>query len=223
MKERARLIIAAVILVVGLLAVYMLLLKPRQNELNDLRTQVAAEESTSSALQLELARLKSLQENSAELEADLTAIRQLVPTTDEVANFIFLVEETAEDSGVDFVDIAPQLPKPPPEGAALAEVRVNIGAGGGFFAVQDFLRRLYDLDRALRIDILDMTGAPAPDDNGTLVTVDVTARIFFELPAGASSTPVQPEQPTVGDPGTETPAPGGEASPPPGNTEEPAT
>ncbi len=218
MRERARLLIVGVLIFVMLLGVYMLLVRPRSNELATLRTQIEAERANGSALQVELARLESLRDNSAELEADLAAIRELVPRRHEVENMIFLIQKAADESGVDFVEIRPELPKQPPEGAALAEVRFSIQAGGGFFSVQDFMRRLYDLDRALRIDLLGLLGAEAPDGSGTTITLNLTARVFFELPAGGAvtttPTTTAPTTPTVGNPSPDPAAtPGTEATP----------
>jgi hypothetical protein len=79
------------------------------------------------------------------------------------------------------------VPKPPPEGAQVAEIRAVIGAEGDYFALQDFLRRLYDLDRALRIDNLAITSEEDQETDQLTVTLTATARIFFELPAGGAA------------------------------------
>jgi hypothetical protein len=76
-----------------------------------------------------------------------------------------------------------------------------IGAEGGYFALQDFLRRLYDLDRALRVDNLSVV-AGTEEVTGTAQppALLATARIFFELPAGGAVT-----APTTTPPATTTP------------------
>lgn len=204
MRGRARIAVTAGISVLIFLLLYMFLIRPRQGELNDLKLQVQNENNITTTLQLELERLRSLQEDAPQLEAELARIRELVPRKDDVANFIFLVQDAADEAGVDFVTITPELPKPPPEGAPLAEVRVAIGTGGGFFSVQDFLRRLYELDRALRIDLLSITrGADTLTEDATL-ELAITARIFFELPAGGGN--VAPTDATAPAPATPAPA-----------------
>jgi Tfp pilus assembly protein PilO len=206
----------AIVVVLALLFFFMI--RPRQGELGDLRTQVETEENTTTALQLELQRLQALQENEAELEATLAAIRELVPRNNQVPNFIFQTQDAADEAGVDFVSITPELPKTPPEGAALAEVRIAINAGGGFFSIQDFMRRLYELDRALRIDLVSMTGQADTETGEVEVNLDITARVFFELPAGGTnpapggtptdtSTPAPVDSPTPGADGTSSPPP----------------
>jgi Tfp pilus assembly protein PilO len=175
---------------------------------------------------VQLQALQQLQENAPELEAELQRIRQFVPTNHEVPNFIFQVQEAADESGVDFVQISPELPKQPaedPTGTTLAQVRITIGATGGYFAVQDFMRRLYELDRAVRIDTMSVAAggetSQGGDQSGTL-TVQMTTRIFFELPAGtvpgATGTVPAPTE-TVAPEGS----PGATAPADPGATEAP--
>ena len=174
-------IIAIVAGVVVCLLFYVLAIRPRQSELSSVRGQVADEEAKTGTLQSQLAQLEDLQRQAPKLEADLAEIRELVPEDDEVANFIFQVQESANAAGVDFVEITPELPRKPPETATLAQVRATLGAQGGYFAVQDFIRRLYDLDRALRIDGLSMAQISSASAD---VTFTGTARIFYELPEG---------------------------------------
>ena len=222
MSGRTRMIIAVALMILVLLLFFVFFIRPRQGKVADLNQQVEAENQRTVQLNAELQRLKSLQANAPRLQARLQKVRDLVPQSNQVPNFIFQVQEAADSSGVSFVSIAPELPKAPPEGASLAEVRLTIDAGGGYFALQDFIRRLYSLDRAVRIDTLTLTsnvagagtastsssseaGAAPPSTNGE-ITSSMTARIFYELPAGAStsstttttttSTPVPTPTPT---------------------------
>ena len=186
MNPRTRLILSIVGVIVLLAAFFFFFIRPRQGELADVRENVEAEESRTLQLTAELNRLQDLQANAPELQAELAKIRGYVPRDDEVPNFIFLVQDAANQSGVDFVQITPELPKPPPEGADLAEVRAQIGAGGGYFAIQDFIRRLHALDRAVRLDNLTLSASEG-EAGVTVLTMTTNARIFFEAPAGAST------------------------------------
>ena len=186
MTPRTRMILVGVGAALVCLLFYFFFIRGRQSDLQAVRDQVAAERSKTIELQAELARLEELQDQAPQLQAELAEIRQLVPRNHEVPNFIFLVQDAANEAGVDFVQITPELPDIPPEGAALAEVRATIGAGGGYFAIQDFVRRLYNLDRAVRIDNLTMSGGAAEGEDQagpTTVTFTGVARIFFETPA----------------------------------------
>lgn len=209
MNARTRLILAIVGAVLVVLLAYFLLIRPRQSELTEVKAEVAAEETRRIQLQADLDRLRALQQNEPELRADLDRIRALVPPEHEVPNFIFQVNQAANASGVEFVQITPELPKAPPEGAALAEVRITIGGNGGYFAIQDFVRRLYALDRAVRIDILTI----GTEDQEPGATLTLTARIFFEVPGGVTTTTTPTTAPVAPAPAVSPPAPAPAASP----------
>lgn len=182
---RGRLILAIVAAAVVCLLVFFFAVQPKRNELADLRAQVEAENAKTVQLQAELQRLQALQENAPELEAELARIRELVPVKPELPNIIFQIQEAANRAGIDFVTITPSLPKQPPEGAALSEIHMQLGAKGGYFAIQDFIRRLYDLDRAFRYDGFSL--AFESDAFPGLLRLDMTgtARVFYELPESA--------------------------------------
>jgi Tfp pilus assembly protein PilO len=188
-SSRTQTIVASVCVALVILAFSLIFIRGRRNELGVVRADIQAEQDRTQQLQTELARLEALRDNEPQLRARLEELRQFVPERDDVANFIFQVQNAADAAGVGFVQITPELPKPPPEGAPLGEVRATIGAKGGYFAVQDFIRRLYDLDRAVRIDGLTLTGTEDEQaaEEGR-IDVQLTSRIFFEPPAGAAAT-----------------------------------
>jgi Tfp pilus assembly protein PilO len=231
MSGRTRLILAIVVVVLFCLLLFMFVIRPRQSELSDVQAEVERAQSTQLQLQQQLEVLRDLQDRAPDLQADLEEIRGLVPQSAELPNFIFQVQEAANLSGVGVVQIQPELPKQPPEGAQLAEVRTILRAQGDYFAIQDFVRRLYDLDRALRIDTMALTepgagttttetgtatagGATAPDPGE--IEVNVAARIFFELPQGAAGAGGAGTTPTT--PTTPAPPPTDGASPAPQTT-----
>jgi Tfp pilus assembly protein PilO len=215
-SARARLILAIVAALLVSVAFYFLFIRSRQGELSDVRADIEAEEAKTVELEATLSRLQGLQENAAKFEARLAEIRELVPPDDDVANFMFQVQDEANRAGVTFVEIIPELPKPPPEGAQVAEVRAVIGAEGDYYALQDFLRRLYELDRALRIDNLAITSEENQETGALTVTLTATARIFFELPAGgvAPAAPGTTPAPAPAQPAPAQPAPAPTVAPP---------
>jgi Tfp pilus assembly protein PilO len=207
MRGRSRLIATIAIAVLVLLVFYMFFVRSRQGELGELRTEVEAEEAMTVQLRATLNRLRALQEQAPQLEAELAEIRELVPQKNQVPNFIFATQEAANEAGVELNVLTPELPKTPPEGAQLAEIRIQMGARGGYFAVQDFMRRLIDLDRALRIDIVQMSAEPDANGIDTLVSLNITARIFFELPVAEAPTTAPAPTDPAGSPATVPPSP----------------
>ena len=204
MSQRSRLILVIVAGFLLCVAVYFLLVRSRQGDLDTLNENIAAEQSRTAQLQVELERLRDLQARAPELQAELDKFRSLVPQDHETSDLVLQIDQAAKESGVTFAQITPELPKAPPEGAALAEVRMTIGGSGGYFALQDFLRRLYDLDRALRIDNITMSSSQ--EATGTLsIDLQVIARVFFEVPGATGPATTAPPNTTA--PPAETPAP----------------
>ncbi|HYZ46603.1 MAG TPA: type 4a pilus biogenesis protein PilO [Actinomycetota bacterium] len=189
MSARNQMILAVAGVLFALVLLFLFFIRPRQANLGQVRGQIEQEQQRTQQLQTEVTRLRALQREAPQLQAALDKFRELVPENDEVADFIFQVQSAANQAGVGFVQITPELPKQPPEGAPLAEVRATVGAQGGYFAVQDFVRRLYDLDRALRVDTVALTGVEDDQEAAEDGRVDVllTTRVFFELPEGAAA------------------------------------
>lgn len=194
MSQRAKMILAGVGCALVALLFFFFFIRPRQAELGRLDQAIQKEEARTQQLQAELQRLEALRDAAPELQARLQELRAFVPRQNEVPNFIFQVQEAADAAGVDFVQITPEPPKPPPEGAALAEIRVQINADGGYFSIQDFIRRLYSLDRAVRIDLFSLSGEEDTETGELTVSLQSTARIFFDLPAGGATTTTTTEQ-----------------------------
>ena len=149
MNARTRMILAIVGVIVVCALFFFLFIRSRQGDLAAVRTQIEDEENRALQLTTELNRLKDLQANAPELQAELAKIRELVPDTHEVPHFIFLVQDAATESGVSFLEITPHFPNLHPKQRHLRRFRWRSRPSGGYFAIQDFLRRLQELDRAV--------------------------------------------------------------------------
>ena len=203
MRGRSRLVVAIAGVLVLLLLVYFFLIRPRKSELAAVKVQVEAEEQKTAQLRLELARLEALRDNAPKLQADLAKILQFVPRNHETPNFIFTIEDTANEAGVEIISLTNEQAKVPKEGASVAETAVQLSIEGGYFAVQDFMRRLYDLDRALRLDVVTLAGS-VTEAGDVEIAVQMSARIFFQLPEASAPAPVAGATPAP----TATPVPG---------------
>ena len=199
MKQHKQIILGSVAIVLVMAMMFFFLVGPRRGKLAEAKEQVTAAESQTVVLKTELARLESLEKRAPQLQAALDEISDLVPEDNRLSSFVFQVQQEANRSGLDFISITPTLPKSPPEGAPLAEIKIDIGAKGSFFTIQDFIRRLTELDRAVRVDGFSMDTV---DEEGSSDVVELTAsaRIFFEQPAGSAvpAAPGETPAPTEG-------------------------
>ena len=220
MSARTKLIVAGVIALIVCVIFYMFFIRPRAAELDRTNDEISTAQAETTALRAQLTDLEELRENAPRLQAELNEFRDLVPRRDDTANFIFQMQDAAVASGVGFVQIDPEEPKPPPEGAALAQVRATIGAKGGYFSIQDFIRRINELDRAVGIDSINMVSTEEEEgaEERGRIDLTMTIRIFFEIPEVQAPVTAPGEAPAT----TETPAPGTE-TPAPGTTPEAGT
>jgi type IV pilus assembly protein PilO len=205
MSARVKLILAGVVALLVCVVFYFFFVRPRSQELERTNNEIDAADAQTSSLQAQLADLRSLQEEEPRLRAELREIRELVPTSDETANFVFQLQDTATAAGVPFIRIDPEEPRLAVEDATLAQVRTTIGAQGGYFSLQDFVRRVGELDRAVSIDSFQMTSVEGEEaEERGRIQLQMVVRVFFEVPEVQAPVTTPGEAPAT----TETPAPG---------------
>lgn len=207
MNPRTRLIVAGVAAILVCLLFFMLIIRPRKSSLAEVNTNIETALNEGQSLQLQLSQLEALKDRAPQMTALLDEIRGYVPESNEAANFINQIQVAANMAGVELHQLSNELPKQPPEGALLAEIRITIRATGGYFSLQDFVRRLYDLDRALRIDTVLLSrgeNANEPASGSSDIELTATARVFFEIPPGvtpgAAPTPEESPSPEATEP-----------------------
>jgi Tfp pilus assembly protein PilO len=217
-KEHKKIILSSVGVVLVMALMFFFLISPRKGQLAEAREQVDAAEAETVVLETELTRLEGLQAQAPQLQAALDEIRDMVPDEDRVSSFVFQLQQEANKAGLEFVSITPQLPKPPPEGAPLAEVKIDIGARGTYFTIQDFIRRVTELDRAVRVDGFSMAAVEEEGSDESLIELTASARVFFEQSGAGAGTQTAAGAATTTAPA---PAPSTEESPAP--TESPTS
>jgi len=188
MKEHKKIILSSVGVVLVMALMFFFLISPRQGQLAEAREQVDAAQAETVVLETELARLEDLESKAPQLQAALDEMRDMVPDENRVSSFVFQLQQEANKAGLEFVSITPQLPKSPPEGAPLAEVKIDIGARGTYFTIQDFIRRVTELDRAVRVDGFSMAAVEEEGSDESLIELTASARVFFEQNASGAGT-----------------------------------
>ena len=205
MSARTKLILAGVVALLVCVIFYFFFVRPRSQDLDRTKDEIAAAEAQTSSLTATLDDLRALKEQEPQLRAELNEIRELVPQSDETANFIFQLQDAATAAGVPFIRMDPEDPRPAPEDSTVAQVRTTIGAQGGYFSLQDFVRRVAELDRATSIDSFVMTSVEGEEaEERGRVQLTMVVRIFFEVPEVQAPVTTPGSTTTT----TETPAPG---------------
>ena len=186
----------------GTLAIILLwwfaIYSPKRSATASAKSEREAAEARGRDLEVTVARLKELDRNRPQTEADLRALNAAIPATPDLATFILSANEIASQAGVDFLSIAPS---PPAQAAAAGQptsIGLSIQVRGDFFAVVDYLNRLEQLERIVVVDTVNLasqggagagatgtTGAAASDPNALAVTL--AAQMYTRAaPAGAT-------------------------------------
>lgn len=138
-------VILAVIGIVALIALwYFFLISPKRSEISDLQEQTEIERET---FERNSARLKKLdQEREAALESrgELLKLDKLVPGDEQMPSLIVELQKSANDAGIDFVKIEPDVPVP---GAGATIIPIEMKFEGRFFDVNEFLYRVENYAR----------------------------------------------------------------------------
>ncbi|HVQ88304.1 MAG TPA: type 4a pilus biogenesis protein PilO [Actinomycetes bacterium] len=197
----------AVVVVLILVATWFLLVSPKRGDAAALETQTQGQEDTNSQLQVQLSTLQEQNKDLPKYQAQLAALREQVPQSNEMPGFIRQLTQAADSSGVFLQSLEPatavSLSKdgvPPtaisPEGALppelLAGLDVKIVVYGGFYEIQQFTNKLEKLQRytlvaglnigpldASQLDNLDDVEARGSED---LLTGTFSGRIYLLPP-----------------------------------------
>lgn len=194
-------------LVVVIIGWYLFLYGPRGDEIDEVRDDIETAEQEEQTLRATLSRLRSIDENRPELEADLRRLTAAVPETPQLASFILAVHEEAAKADLSFMSITPAVPT----ASDIREVSVmstGMELEGTFFSVLDFLDRLQDLERVVVVDSIDLSAsletgeaegaggpaAPAGTSGAAGVTTTTLAAPGGEQP-GDPNNPDDPDDP----------------------------
>lgn len=177
--------------------------RPQQDRINELRDQQETTEDEISQLQAELARLEELQRMEPQLRAQAARLQDALPSDPRLPDFILQVQEAANLAGIDFLSISPSLPADftPPGGeggaANLQAISVSIQTTGRFFELEDFIIRLENLARVVRINTFALSPGGATEGQdvaGGSPTLSVTfqMQMFLSTAAPVSASPTEP-------------------------------
>ena len=152
-----------------------------RSQSNDLDAARAGEEvarTTNEQLALRISQLKVARKGMPRLTATLERLRRAVPEDPNLAEFILQANEIAEESGVDWLNIAPTPPAVSETPALPAKIGLNITIDGGYFQVLDYLNRLSELPRIVIIDALSFTPGEAEASGAPRMSAVLTGRMF---------------------------------------------
>ncbi|MDP8956780.1 MAG: type 4a pilus biogenesis protein PilO [Actinomycetota bacterium] len=219
MARRAPILAAIAGLALIILMVAFVIL-PKASQVREKQREVEAARQQETQLRVRLDQLRALEQEAPKNRRRLRRLDAAIPPNADLPGLIRLLNGIAEQSGVDFMTVAPQTPAPSPFAAAVLPAQVTVA--GRFFSVDQYLYRLENLPRAAKVTSIQV----APGGGG-LQYLQVALNVEFytmDTTAGPGTPSDQPESganPQTGAPGsTATPAPG--ATPAPNTATTPA-
>ena len=205
--NRQTILLSALGAVLVLVAFYIFLFQPKQDEIATVRDEIDTTVTLQTAARNEIQRLQAVRANAPRLESQITSAQAVVPTSNSLPGTLRALQMAADDSGVILTSVAPGRPELL-EGATvegLSHLYLSVGFRGSYFQMVDFLRRIEDPAITAR-GIVWGTGSLTKDDADYPQLVGTVGGSMFavleELPNVADADPTP--APTDG----ETPADG---------------
>lgn len=189
-KNKLILLIAA--LVVVALALAGLLVYPRFGKIADLDRQIAEVQSRIDSTKVLLGQRQAVKARASQTDAELLRLSNELPESPEVASFIIELQETANESGVDFVALTPSEPV---QNTGFASLQLKVGTEGTWADTIDFMQRLARLTRQVRIvgfSVNPMALDQSSGDDVQRVTLETTLEIYTLASAGAAGSSAPP-------------------------------
>jgi Tfp pilus assembly protein PilO len=186
---------------------YFLLWQPKNEELEEIRTETAQLESQRSQLQNELRRLQEIEEREIDYRAALARLEEYIPTGTAQAAIIRHFQLSADAAGVTIQSVSFAEPSPvndaPSTGTpdtVLASINTTMVVEGGYFQAVDFFRRVeVDIPRAVLMQNLAMGEAEA----FPVLSTNWTGQMFTVIPDPSPAPPPAPTQDADGEAGVD--------------------
>jgi Tfp pilus assembly protein PilO len=196
--------IVGVVVVLALTLFFFVL--PKMNQVSSANDQLAQAESQEATLRSQLAALQQAQQDAPEARETIRRVDNAIPPTMDQQGFILLLQNAADQAGIDLFTITPGAPQADPA-TGLTSSANTITVNGTYFAITEFMFNIETLPRAAKTSNLQIT--PAGEEGATGLTGTATVTIYTtDTSAGPGSTP----GPTTGG-GTTTATPSAAPSP----------
>lgn len=178
------------IAVAGTLAItalfFFFLLRPKLQEIDEVRTQIAEAQANEQRLRNQIAQLEQARRNAPQTMAELERLQELLPPEPDLPAFIRLMQQVSERAGVTLRSIAPGLPSALGGANNVEVIQVSVTFRASFRRVQDYLARLETMRRVVEIQSLSLSPQPDSETGQTVLDASLSMRMFV-VGAGATA------------------------------------
>lgn len=138
--------IAAIVLVVAV-GVFVLIM-PQVNRLGELDSEIHTADQEIQSAQTLLDQRQDAKLAAASTQAQLIKLANEMPDTPELPSLIIELQDTANESGIDFTGIEPQIPQ---TATGYRKLPLSLTISGQWTDIIEFTRRLTKLGRQIRV------------------------------------------------------------------------
>ena len=181
-----------IVVVVGLALVALIvaaLILPKASAVRAKQKEVVAAKQEEQALRVHLQELQADAKSAGADRKTLAKLNRQVPPTADLPGIIRNINSVADQSGVDFMIIAPGQPTLNSTGQVSA-IPTNITVIGHFFAVDQFLYKLEGLQRSSKVISVQISPGPKASTDSGQVSVLINAEFYTtDVSAGPGSIP----------------------------------
>jgi len=161
---------------------FLVLLKPKLNQISEVRDQVQQQQGQAQTLENRLRQLQQAQRDEVTIRNRLSIFDRLLPPTPDLPSLIRQLQTAATASGMNLVSIAPSPPSALTGATGVQAVNVNLQMLGGFFRLQSFLTKLEDLPRVVEVTSMAITPQDDPITGLSTLNSTITFRMYVVQP-----------------------------------------
>ncbi len=200
LSPRDQVLVAIVIVVAVAAAAVFLLVVPRFQKAGELDTQIVGARAEADEAQVLLERRVAAKTAAAFTSAKLMSLSNRMPDAPEVPALIIELQDTANEAGLEFVQIAP---RDPVVQAGYTAYPIDMLVRGKWQDYVDFLQRLKKLNRGLRIRSWSVSPIMPDLENEVTTDDEFAVSVTTQIEVYTLAPPPPPVEATV----TPTPAP----------------
>lgn len=148
--------IIPVVSILIVLAIGLLVIQPKINEIMELSEKTETERSNNTKLTAKRDAMVSLSANEQEIIAKLNSVRVGLPDEKNITQYLLELDKLSQASNISIrsVQVTPGIlvEKKPTIGQAADELTLNIAVDGNFESIKTFLQRAFKAKRLINTD-----------------------------------------------------------------------
>jgi Tfp pilus assembly protein PilO len=171
-------LLGAFVCIIILVLALVLLVFPQKNKVGEKQEEIDSVETSIQLEQNRLNQLKQFEKDPDQFNRQIDVLQERIPENVELADIIQQIDYAAEESGLDFFSITPQLPV---SSGSFYTVTCEAIFNGRYFNLVEFFNHIERLPRSVKVVYLDINES---DDGLPYLQITINFRAFFTTNQG---------------------------------------